>query len=68
MCPPLRLKVEPVEPDLQSNLTTDIRPGEIRLGSAICRALARYARGPGSNPGRDMLFFFAFLVSYIFII
>ena len=23
------------------------------------------ARGPGSNPGRDMLFFFAFLVGYI---
>ena len=29
---------------------------------------ARYARGPGSNPGRDMLVFFAFLVGYILII
>ena len=50
----------------ESNVTTDIRPGVIRLDSPIDRALARNARG--SNPGRDMLFFFALLVGYIFII
>ena len=56
----MRLKVEPVTPDLESNETTDIRPGVIRLDSAIGRVLARYARGLGLNPGRDMLFYFAF--------
>ena len=56
--------VEPVAPDLQSNVTTDIRPGVIRPSIA----LARNARGPGSVPDRGMLFFFAFLVGYIFII
>ena len=51
-----------------SNVTTDIRPGVIRRpDNSVGRALARNARGPGSNPGRDMLFFFAFLVGYIFI-
>ena len=64
----MRLKVEPVAPGLESNVTTDIRPGVIRPDSAIGRTLARYARGPASNPGRDMLYFFAFLVAYIFII
>ena len=62
------IEAQPVAPDLESNVTTDIRPDVIRLGSLLSRALARYARGPGSNPGRDMLFFFAFLVGYIFII
>ena len=63
--PSLRLKTEPVAPDLESNVTTDIRPGVIRHDNAIGRALARYARGPGSNPGRDMLVFFALLVGFI---
>ena len=58
VCPPLRLKVEPVAPDLESNVTSDVRPGVNRPGSSVGRALARNARGPGSNPGRDMLFFF----------
>ena len=35
VCPPLRLKVEPVAPELESNVTTNIRPCVIRLGSAI---------------------------------
>ena len=48
--------------------TTPRREGVIRLGSVIGRALARYAGGPGSNPGRDMLFLFAFLVGYLCII
>ena len=40
---------------------------EVPIAQSV-RALARKARGPGSNPGRDMLFFFAFLVGYLFII
>ena len=55
-------------PDLESSVTTDIRPGVIHPGSSVGRALARNARGPGSNPGRDMLFFFAFLVGCIYLI
>ena len=64
----MRLKLEPVAPDLESNVTTDIRPGVNRPGSSFGRALARNARGSGSNPGRDMLFFFAFLVGYIYLL
>ena len=47
-----------------------ITPGLIfRPDGSVGRVLARNARGPGSNPGgRHMLFFFAFLVGYIFII
>ena len=55
-------------PDLESNVTTDIRPGGIRPDSSVGRALAQNARGPGSNPGRDILFFFAFLVGYIYLL
>ena len=66
ICPPLTLKVESVEPNLESHVTTDLRPGVIRLGSAIGKVLARYIRGPSSNPGRDMLFLFAFLVGCIY--
>ena len=40
---------------------------EVPLAQSV-RALARKARGPGSNPGRDMLFFFAFLVGYIYLL
>ena len=68
VCLPLRLKVEPGAPDLESNVTTDVRPGVIRRDSSVGTALARNARSPDSNPGRDMLFFFAFLAGYIFMI
>ena len=60
--------MEPVALHLESNVTRDVRPGVIRLDSSAGRALARNARGPGSNPGRDMLFFFAFLVCYIYLL
>ena len=43
-------------PDLESNVTTDIRPGVIRPDSSVGRALARNARGSGSNPGRDIAY------------
>ena len=55
-------------PDLESNVRTDVRASVLRLGNAIGSDLARYARGPGSNPGRDMLFFVALLLGYLFII
>ena len=55
-------------PDLGSNVTTDIRPGVIRPDSSVGGAQAQNARGMGSDPGCDMLFFFALSVGYIFII
>ena len=63
----MRLK-EPIAPIFDSNVTTDITPDLKRPGSVIGSALARYTTGPVSNPGRDMLFFFALFVGYIFII
>ena len=48
-------------PDLESSVTTVIRPSAIRPESSVGRALAQNAIGAG----RDMLFFFAFLVGYI---
>ena len=38
-CPPLRLKVEPVASDPESNVTIDIRPGVIRPDTSAGRAL-----------------------------
>ena len=61
VCPPLKLKVEPVAPDLESNVPTDIRPGVIHPDSSVGSALARNARGR-----RDTQFFFAFMVGYIY--
>ena len=63
----LRLK-EPIAPIVESIVTTDITPDLKRPGSVIGSALVQYNRGPVSNPGRDVLFFFALFVGYIFII
>ena len=47
--PPLRLKVEPVAPDLESNVTTDIRPGVIRRPDS---SVGRLERWPGTPEAR----------------